>query len=414
MPKRVLPLTDAQVKNAKLDKKKDVTTFFDGGGLYLLVTPTGGKLWRFKYRFAGKEKLMSLGSYPDTPLAKARESRDEARKLIASGVDPYELRKTYKALNKEIIANSFEAVAREWHLKYSASGRWSPNYAADVLHRIEKDIFPSLGSRPISEIKRKELLEVLEKVVDRGAIDTAHRLRYNCKMIFQYAIVEEKANRNITLELEGALPPVKNSNHAAFTLPHDVAPFLLSVEDYKGSYIVKSALKLLALVWCRPGELRAAEWTEFDFDNAMWEIPAPRMKMKKSHLVPLSHQAVEILKQLHPLTGDGSYLFPGHRSSLRCMSDNALTAALRRMGYTKEEMTAHGCRAMAKTMLRERHKIPLEYIELQLSHLTKDPHGNAYDRVAFIDERIEMMQLWADYLDGLKANPPAAPSNIPT
>jgi hypothetical protein len=179
MPKRVLPLTDAQVKNAKLNKKKNVTTFFDGGGLYLLVTPTGGKLWRFKYRFAGEEKLMSLGSYPDTSLAKARESRDEARKLVASGIDPYELRKTYKSLHKEIIANTFEAVAREWHLKYSASGRWSPNYAADVLHRIEKDLFPSLGSRPIAEIKHKELLDVLKKVADRGAIDTAHRLRYN-------------------------------------------------------------------------------------------------------------------------------------------------------------------------------------------------------------------------------------------
>lgn len=412
MPKRVLPLTDKEVSKAKPDPTKEIT-MFDGGGLYLLITPSGGKLWRLKYRFNGKMKLISLGSYPEISLSDAREARNEAKKLIANGIDPHDLRQKNKALNKEIIANTFESVAREWHLKYSASGRWSPTHAADVLHRLEKDIFPPLGSRPISEIKQKDLLEALERVASRGALDTAHRLRHHCGMIFRHAVIREKASRDITVELAGALPPVKNDNHAAFTQPHDVASLLRAVDEYEGSYVVKCALKMLTLVWCRPGELRAAEWSEFDFNNAMWDIPAERMKMKKPHLVPLSHQAIQILEQLHPLTGEGRYLFPSHRSPLRCMSDNALNAALRRMGFTKEEMTAHGCRAMAKTMLRERLKTPLEYIELQLSHLTKDPHGNAYDRVAFLDERIQMMQTWADYLDELKTNPPLPPSTVP-
>lgn len=412
MPKRVLPLTDKEVSKAKPDPNKEVTKF-DGGGLYLLITPSGGKLWRLKYRFAGKEKLISLGSYPEISIADAREARAEAKKLIANGVDPYELRKTNQALNKEIIANSFESIAREWHLKYSSGGKWSPAHAADVMHRLEKDIFPPIGSRPISEIKATELLETLERVVDRGANDTAHRLLCHCGMIWRHAVVRGKASRDITAEMVGELPPVTGKNHSAFTKPHEVAPLLNCIDGYQGSFIVKCALQLLPLFFCRPGELRAAEWSEFDFDNRMWDIPAERMKMKKSHFVPLSLQAVEILKSLHPLTGAGQYLFPSHRSSLRCMSDNALNAALRRMGFSKDEVTAHGFRATARTMLRQELKFHKEYIELQLAHATTAQDGTAYDRVDFLDERIVMMQTWADYLDGLKANPPAAPSNIP-
>ena len=232
-------------------------------------------------------------------------------------------------------------------------------------------------------------------------------------MIWRYAVVREKTSRDITVELAGELKPVKGGNHAAFTKPHDVAPFLNVIDGYQGSFVVKCALQLLPLVFCRPGELRAAEWAEFDFDNRVWDIPAERMKLKKAHLVPLSDQAVEILKSLHSLTGAGRYLFPSHRSSLRCMSDNALNGAIRRMGYTKEEMTAHGFRAMARTMIEERLKYQEKLIEIQLSHKTLSQNGTAYDRTDFLDERIEMMQKWADYLDELKANPPAVPSIIP-
>lgn len=412
MPRRVLPLTDKEVSKAKPDPNKEITKF-DGGGLYILITPSGGKLWRLKYRFAGKEKLISLGSYPEISIADAREARAESKKLIANGIDPCELRKTNQALNKEIIANSFESIAREWHLKYSAGGKWSPTHAADVMHRLEKDIFPPIGSRPISEIKAPELLETLERVVDRGANDTAHRLLCHCGMIWRHAVVRGKASRDITAEMVGELQPVTGKNHSAFTKPHEVAPLLNCIDGYQGSFIVKCALQLLPLFFCRPGELRAAEWSEFNFDSRMWDIPAERMKMKKPQFVPLSHQAVNILKSLHPLTGEGRYLFPSHRSSLRCMSDNALNAALRRMGFSKEEVTAHGFRATARTMIRQELKFEREYIELQLAHATTAPDGTAYDRVDFLDERVGMMQAWANYLDGLKANPPAAPSNIP-
>jgi len=400
MPKKIAPLTDMQIQRVKATAKQK--TIFDGDGLYLLVKPCGSKLWNFKYRHLGKQKLMSFGKYPEVSLVAARQARFEARKLLAQDIDPGEFRRTNRALKKELTANTFEMVAREWHLKFSSAGKWSPTHAGDILHRLEKDIFPPLGSRPISDIKPNDLLKVLERVASRGALDTAHRLRHHCGMIFRYAVITERMERDIAADLRGALPPVKNGNHAAFTKPQDVATLLRAIDEYEGSYVVKCALQLLPLAFCRPGELRAAEWREFDFDKAMWEIPADRMKMKNPHLVPLSRQAIEILKSLQTLTGGGKYVFPSQRSALRCMSDAALTAALRRMGFTKEEMTAHGFRATARTMIRERLKQHPEYIEIQLSHVTKSQNGTAYDRVAFLDERIEMMQQWADYLDGLK------------
>jgi integrase len=286
MPKRIPPLTDSEIKKAKPSSKQ--TTLFDGGGLFLLITPSGGKLWRFKYRCAGKEKLQSFGSYPETSLAEARQARADARKLLAQNIDPIEFRKAHKELNKELIANTFEAIAREWHHKFSSAGKWSSGHADDILHRLEKDIFPPLGSRPISEIKPKELLKVLERIASRGALDTAHRLRHHCGMVFQYAIVTERAERDIAADLRGALPPVKNGHHAALTTPKSLAPLLRALDEYEGSFIVKCALQLLPMLFCRPGELRAAEWSEVDFDNALWEIPAKRMKMKVAHLVPLS------------------------------------------------------------------------------------------------------------------------------
>lgn len=401
MPKRIAPLSDIQVKNAK-PQEKDYK-LMDGFGLFLLVTPTNGKLWRFDYRYGDKRKVLAFGAYPAITLAEARQRREDAKKLLANGVDPGEMKKALKSTDKDIAANTFEVIARQWHLKFSSAGKWSPIHAADILHRLEKDIFPPLGSRPISEIKPMDLLKVLERVASRGALDTAHRLRHHCGMIFRYAVVTERAERDIAADLRGALPPVKNGHHAAPTTPQSLLPLLKAIDAYEGSYVVKCALQLLPMFFCRPGELRAAEWTEFDFDKAIWEIPATRMKMKQPHIVPLSEQAIAILESLESLTGSGKYLFPCQRSTHRCMSDNAYNAALRRMGFTKDEATAHGFRASARTILDEVLHIPVVLIEHQLSHSVRDPLGRAYNRTSHLDERKKMMQQWADYLDGLKA-----------
>jgi integrase len=401
MSKRIVPLSDMQVSKAK--PKDKPYKLADGGGLFLLVTMAGGRLWRCKYRFADKEKTLSFGAYPAITLADARQRRDDAKKLLANGVDPGEMKKTLKATGKDIVANTLETIARQWHLKFSSAGKWSKVHAADILHRLEKDIFPPLGSRPISEIKPKELLIVLERVASRGALDSAHRLRHHCGMVFRYAIVCGHAERDIAADLRGALPPVKGGHHAAPTTPQSLAPLLRAIDGFEGSFVVKSALQLLPMLFCRPGELRGAEWSEINFDACVWEIPAERMKMKVAHIVPLSSQAVEILKSLQPLTGSGKYLFPCHRSLLRCMSDNALNAALRRLGFTKDEATAHGFRASARTILDEVLKVRPDFIEHQLSHSVRDALGTAYNRTSHLDERVKMMQLWADYLDGLKA-----------
>lgn len=407
MPKRILPLSDIQVKTAKPQEKE--YKLMDGFGLFLLVTPTNGKLWRFDYRFGEKRKTLAIGIYPATSLADARQRREDAKKLLANGVDPGEMKKALKTTGREIAANTFESIAREWHNKFSSAGKWSTVHSADILHRLEKDIFPPLGSRPISEIKPKELLIVLERIVFRGALDSAHRLRHHCGMIFRYAIVCGYTERDIASDLRGALPPVKGGHHAAPTTPKDLAPILRAIDDFTGSFVVKSALQLLPMLFCRPGELRAATWDEINFDEAIWEIPAARMKMKQPHIVPLSKQALEILKVLQPLTGYSKYIFPCNRSTLRCMSDNALNAALRRLGFTKEEVTAHGFRASARTILDEILRVRPDFIEHQLSHSVRDALGTAYNRTSHLDERKKMMQLWANYLDGIKVGAKVIP-----
>ena len=407
MPKRIAPLSEIQVRTAKPQEKE--YKIMDGYGLFLLITPTNGKLWRFDYRIGDKRKTMAIGAYPALSLADARQRREDAKKLLANGVDPCEMKKTLKAADKDIVANTFEAIARQWHLKFSSAGKWSTIHAADILHRLEKDIFPPLGSRPISEIKPKEFLIVLERVASRGALDSAHRLRHHCGMIFRYAIVCGYADRDIAADLRGALPPVKGGHHAAPTTPKDLAPILRAIDDFTGSFVVKSALQLLPMLFCRPGELRAAEWAEVNFDDGIWEIPAERMKMKQPHIVPLSRQAAEILKALQPLTGFGKYLFPCNRSPLRCMSDNALNAALRRLGFTKDEATAHGFRASARTILDEVLHVPVVLIEHQLSHSVRDALGTAYNRTSHLDERKKMMAQWADYLDRLKTGAKVIP-----
>ncbi len=400
-----MPLTDTAIRKLKpADKPVRV---FDGGGMYLEVATAGGKWWRLKYRFAGKEKRLSLGTYPDTGLKDARDKRDAARKLLAAGVDPGEHRKAGKAAGAERAANSYEVIAREWHAKQSAT--WVELHASRIMLRMENDVFPWLGGRPIAEVTAPELLAMLNRIVDRGAVESAHRVLQNCGQVFRYAIATGRTDRNPAADLRGALPPVKQTSHAAITDPLGVGALLRAIEGYAGSVVTRAALVLAPQLFVRPGELRAAEWAEFDLDAAQWNIPAERMKMGEPHLVPLPSQSVETLRELYKLTGRGRYVFPGARSPKRPMSNNAVNAALRRMGYDKDTMTGHGFRAMARTILDEVLHVRPDYIEHQLAHAVRDPNGRAYNRTAHLPERRAMMQQWADYLDALKVGGKVVP-----
>jgi integrase len=393
-----MALTDTGIKKAKPAAKPQ--RLFDGGGMYLEVMPTGGKLWRLKYRFGGKEKRLALGSYPDTSLKDAREKRDAARKLLAAGIDPSEYRKAVKAAGIELTTNTFEAIARQWFTLRSS--KWVASHADKVINRLERDIFPWLGSKPIKAITRAEILSALNRVVDRGAIESARRAGFNLAQIFRFAIDNEMADRNPAANLGSTLPSVETKHRAAITDVKEIGGLLRAMESYQGSLVTQCALRLAPLVFVRPVELRSAEWTEIDFDTALWAIPAEKMKMRESHIVPLSKQAVEILKELHPVTGKGRYVFPSAHSPKRAMSNNAVLSALRRMGYTKDEMSGHGFRAMARTVLDETLHIRPDYIEHQLAHAVRDPNGRAYNRTSHLAERKAMMQQWADYLDTLK------------
>ena len=392
-----MPLSDAKVRNAKPAEKS--YKLADARGMYLLVTPAGGKCWRMKYRFEGKEKTLSFGTYPDVSLGDAREKMQAARKLLANSVDPNEHKKAAKAAAVAGGINTFEAVALEWHKKFL--GTWTEEHADRLLRRIKNNIFPWLGPRKISDIKAPEILAVLHRVEERS-LETAHRVKIVCAQIFRYAIATGRAERNPVADLQGALPNVPAKHYAAVTDPRRVGPLLRAIDDYDGSLIVKAALQLAPLTFVRPGELRAAEWSEVDLETCEWNIPASRMKMKSAHLVPLSSQAVEILRMLQGLTGRGRYVFPSQRSVLRCMSENAVNAALRRMGFEKDEITGHGFRATARTILDEILEFRPDIIEHQLAHAVKDPNGRAYNRTAHLDVRRVMMQTWADYLDELK------------
>jgi integrase len=398
-------LTDTAIKKAKPGTKP--IRMFDGGGLYLELATSGGKLWRFKYRFDGKEKRQALGSYPDTSLAKAREKRDEARRLLADGIDPSEHRKAHKATRAEVAGNTFEAIGREWYSKELPL--WAPAQAVKVKGIFEKNLYPWLGIRPITEIKASEFLATLRRMESRGAMETARRALQSSGQVFRYAIATGRAERDITPDLRGALAKANVQHHAAITDPVKVGDLMRAIDGYSGTLPVKCALKLAALLFVRPGELRKAEWAEIDLDRAEWNIPASRMKMKEAHLVPLCRQALEILRELHPLTGRGRFVFPGERSHERPMSENSVNAALRRMGYPQDEMTGHGFRAMARTILDEVLGVRPDFIEHQLAHAVKDPNGRAYNRTAHLPERKKMMQQWADYLDKLKAGADVIP-----
>ena len=399
-----MPLSELKIRNAK--PKEKFYKLSDSDGLYLHVTEKGGKLWRFRYRFEGKEKLLAFGSYPEISLLDARQKRDEARRLLAHGIDPGAVRKAQKQAKVE-DKETVEVIAREWHEKFKST--WTEGHADKLLRCLERDVFPWIGTRPIKEIKAPELLTVLRRVESRGVLEGAHRVRGICNMIFRYAISTGRAERNPAQDLIGSLPPAKEKHLAAITEPKEVRELLLVIEGYVGSYVVKLALQLSPLVFVRPGELRHMEWREVDFENALWSIPAEKMKMREPHLVPLSKQAIKILKELQKLTGTSQYAFPSGRTYDRPMSNNAILAALRRMGYTKEEMTPHGFRAMARTIIDEVLQIRPDFIEAQLAHRVSDPLGRSYNRTHHLNERRKMMQTWADYLDGLKAGAKVLP-----
>lgn len=393
-----MALTDVAARNAKPSEKSYKMT--DGGGMYLLISKSGGKWWRLDYRHNGKRKTISLGTYPDITLKAARKRREDARELIANNIDPSEHRKLNKTKNIEQAKNTFESIAREWYLKHLHT--WAESHSTRILRNLERNVFPWIGNKAISLITPPELLTVLHRIEKRGALETAHRTRGKCGEIFRYAIATGRAERDISQDLQGALPPTIKNHLAAITKPEEVATLLKIMDGYKGGLVVRSALLLAPLVFVRPGELRHAEWKDIDLANKEWCYYVT--KTKSDHIVPLSKQAIAILEELHPLTGNSRYVFPGLRSNKKPMSDNAILAAMRSMSIPKEEMTGHGFRAMARTILDEVLGYRPDFIEHQLAHSVKDPNGRAYNRTTFLPERHKMMQEWADYLDQLKAS----------
>lgn len=400
-----MALFDTKIKGVKPSGKQ--IKLFDAGGLFLLVTPKGGKLWRFKYRFDGKEKLLALGAYPEITLAEARERRDKARKQLANDIDPGAVRKAMKEAETE-ETETFEVIAREWHTKFKKT-TWTDGHDLTIMSRLERDLFPWIGTRPINQIKAQELLILLRRVEARGALESAHRIRTIAGQVFRYAVATGRAERDPSGDLKGALPQPGERHHAAITDPKEVAPLLRAIDGYSGHFVVKCALRLAPMFFVRPGELRNAEWAEVDLDEAVWNIPAHKMKMKQSHIVPLCKQAAQILTELKELTGASRYVFPSGRSFARPMSNNAILAALRRMGYDKDTMTGHGFRAMARTILDEVLQIRPDFIEHQLAHAVRDPNGRAYNRTAHLAERRKMMEKWANYLDELKTEAKVIP-----
>ncbi|HSW08075.1 tyrosine-type recombinase/integrase [Aquabacterium sp.] len=392
----------------------------DGGGLRLDVQPGGAGWWRLRYRFAGKEQMLSLGVYPDVPLALARQRRDEARGLIAAGVDPSAARKADKAAQAaqaeadRLAAEgkpgpgTFEAVAREW-LTTVHEVKVSAGHAERTRIRFEQDAFPWLGRRPVGELEAPELLTCLRRVTARGAIETAHRLKDACGQVFRYGIATGTCTRNPAADLRDALPPVPTRHLAAIVDPKRAAELLRAMGDYAGHPVTRDALALSALLFLRPGELRQMEWAWVDLEGAQVAIPGALMKRRKNdkanggaHVVPLAPQAVAILKELRSLTGHGRYVFPSLLTGERCMSENTVRSALRRLGYSNDDMTAHGFRAMARTMAAERLGIDPQVIEAQLAHAVPDALGRAYNRTTFAEQRRELMVRWADYLDRLR------------
>ena len=391
-----MPLKDVSVRNAKRGPKPRKLS--DGGGLYALIQPTGSKLWRLAYRFAGKQKTLALGVYPAVSLEEARQHRDNAKKLLARSIDPSVQRKADKHAGKE---GTFRAVADEVLAKLEREGR-APATLSKKRWLLDF-AFPAFGDRPVDEITARELLALLRQIEGRGLYETAKRLRSTCGMVFRFAIATGRAERDLSTDLRGALTTPQVSHRATIVDPSGIGALLRAIEGFDGQPTTHAALRLAPYVFVRPGELRQAEWAEFDLDGAVWSIPAKKMKMRRAHRVPLARQAVAILEELREITGSGRWLFPSVRSSARPISENTLNAALRRLGYGTEEMCVHGFRAMASTRLNEMGRWSPDAIERQLAHQEANAVRRAYTHNAeFWSERVLMMQAWADYLDGLR------------
>jgi integrase len=393
-----MALTDTFVKNVKPGKPTG-EKHTDGDGMYLLVTPTG-KYWRLDYRFLGKRKTLALGVYPATSLAKARIRRAEAKVLLADGIDPNQAKRDDKLAMISEANQTFEVVARSWLDKTAAARAASTQ--EKVTGWLQRDVFPVIGSTPITKLTPRDVLVCVQRMEARGAVESAHRVKQICGQVFRFAVATALVERDVTADLKGALSTPVKRNYAAITAPKQAGALMRSIYDYAGHPFAVAALKLSALLFVRPGELRAAEWSEIDIDAAEWRIPGAKMKMKTDHIVPLSTQAIEILRSLQPMTGHAKYVLPSIRTDDRCMSENTVNAALRSMGYSKEVMTAHGFRAMARTILDEILEERVDLIEHQLAHAVIDPNGRAYNRTAHLPARRQMMQRWANYLDKLR------------
>ncbi|MDQ1833222.1 MULTISPECIES: tyrosine-type recombinase/integrase [Massilia] len=393
-----MALTATFVDKVKATDTPSGDKYADGGGMYLLVKSTG-KYWRMDYRFEGKRKTLALGVYKDVSLAKARERRDEARQLLADSIDPGATKRAGKHAQAVAVA-TFETVARTW-LEKTAANRAESTQEKNAAW-LDRNVFPWLGNLPIAAIGPRDVLAVLHKIEARGAIESAHKIKQLCGQVFRFAVATGLADRDVTADLRGALSVVPKAHYAAITEPQEAGALLRSIDAYSGHPYAIAALKLSPLLFVRPGELRSAEWCEIDLDAGEWRIPGAKMKMKSDHLVPLSTQAIAILRSVQVMSGDGKYIFPSVRTNDRCMSENTVNAALRGMGYSKDVMTAHGFRAMARTILDEVLGERVDLIEHQLAHAVKDPNGRAYNRTAHLPARREMMQRWADYLDQIK------------
>ena len=407
-------LTDAQCKNAVCPAEKKQIRFSDSGGMYLQVSLAGSKRWFLKYRTGGVEKQLALGSYPKVSLAAARKARDAAKLQKSEGLDPVQVRKVEKLKSTTAVGDTFKETALEWYeLKVDS---WSSHYAIREKRNLEKDLFPYLGARRVSDVEPIELLATVRRVEERGALDVAHRVLTTARQVWRYAVATGRASRDITADIGGALKPHHGKHFAAITDPQQLGQLIQVIRSYQGGAIVRTALQLAPMLFQRPGELRAAEWAEIDFDTSTWTIPAARMKRRKEgkengepHLVPLPKQAIELLRKLYPLTGHGTLIFHGERSHDRPISDNTLRAALLTLGYGPDVQSVHGFRATARTLLAEELSVDPLIIEAQLAHAVKDANGRAYNRTQYLKQRVPMMQQWADYLDKLAAGGAVVP-----
>lgn len=398
-------LTATQIKHAKSSDKP--YKLVDGDGLYLLMHPNGGKYWRFDYRFIGKRKTLAMGVYPDVSLQDARIALQGAKAQLRQDINPAEVKKTAKQTLHLTSENTFEAIAREWFATKMTDR--SKSHQDRTLRALEKDLFPYLGARPVNEITAQELLNALRRIESRDAIETAHRTKQTAGQIFRYAVITGRAERDPSAEVNGALKNPKRKHLAAITNPAEAGALMVAIDGFRGTPAVRAALRLSPLLFQRPGEIRAMEWSEINWEEERWEIPAEKMKMRQPHIVPLSRQALDILKEIQPLTGRGRYVFPSARGASRCLSENGVRTALRTLGYDNDTMTPHGFRAMARTLLDEVLGFRPDWIDHQLAHAVKDPNGRAYNRTTHLEGRKEMMQGYASYLDELRLKAEAAP-----